>query len=814
MTATLEQLVKARSQLAEAMLAYLKAIEEELAENRLLERFNRKLDDLRVPLRVAPHEPVRDIEEIRAREHFRQTGSGGGDEDADKATRRAYAFRGARIDQDKESRSRPEALAEKESRSRPEPLAELEPKLEMAVLLGDPGSGKTEWLKYRARLAAREAREKLEQFAIGLDDFCFPAWLRLPDVAAELREEKESELRHLLVEKGCVPSLPASLNDAERAAAAILSSLIKHHKLSDRLAPWVWQRLTARRQAGTAAPILLCLDAWDEMRSGQETVARCLNAYASAARARILLTSRIIGYSHRPLPVENKTESPRRELRICPFEWSETEAFVTDFFRGAPERGQAMLSELRSKIAISGMAQNPLLATLLCMAFSPNPHRPPLGFLARRVEVYARVLEGLLGEWEAIDKGQKPDRDLISAKIRLLEEMAHHFFPDEELSGERLHNFLWNEESGYLKKLDDVHPLKQMLRRDPDTDLIAKLCKDAVLVPCGGADASSFLFLHLTLQEYLAASAITRLINDPEGRGWETKIKGTGKRETVRQLVDRKSWDPRYQEVIVLLAGKLNNPATLVDLLGDEKRDDYFRHRLALAALCLPELSSTIRHSSSEVVNRITTAAFSFWWQHCCDWTDAAVLHLTRALPALGQVNGLVSNDTTDLKLRKIIDDRSVDRRYGLPLLDLIAALLQYADSYVRSVAARAIGAMGAAAATPDILATLPALLRDADPDVRSEAARAIGAMGAAAATPDILATPLALLRDAHSDVRREAARAIGALGAVAATPDTLVTLLALLRDASLHVRSAAARAISVALSRSVAAPTRLQNRA
>ena len=61
---------------------------------------------------------------------------------------------------------------------RPEPLDELEPKLEMAVLLGDPRSGKTEWLKYRTRLAAREAREKLENFEGGLDQVVFPVSLR------------------------------------------------------------------------------------------------------------------------------------------------------------------------------------------------------------------------------------------------------------------------------------------------------------------------------------------------------------------------------------------------------------------------------------------------------------------------------------------------------------------------------------------------------------------------------------------------------------------------------------------------------------
>ena len=74
MAATLGQLVKVRSQKARAMVSYVRAVEGECGKNPLLERFGRRLADLWVPLRVVPLDLVRDIEEIRAREHFRQAG--------------------------------------------------------------------------------------------------------------------------------------------------------------------------------------------------------------------------------------------------------------------------------------------------------------------------------------------------------------------------------------------------------------------------------------------------------------------------------------------------------------------------------------------------------------------------------------------------------------------------------------------------------------------------------------------------------------------------------------------------------------------
>ncbi|MBC7239774.1 MAG: HEAT repeat domain-containing protein, partial [Chloroflexi bacterium] len=66
--------------------------------------------------------------------------------------------------------------------------------------------------------------------------------------------------------------------------------------------------------------------------------------------------------------------------------------------------------------------------------------------------------------------------------------------------------------------------------------------------------------------------------------------------------------------------------------------------------------------------------------------------------------------------------------------------------------------------ATPEILECLASLLQDGYENVREAAARAVGALGAAAATPEILARLASLLQDGDEDVRRAAAWAVGAL--------------------------------------------------
>ena len=323
MPATLQQLVRVSSQQVEALCDFLEAMERDLAINPLLDRFGRSLDDLRVSLCAVPHEPVRDIDAIRAREHFRHMGLVTENGDADTAYKRIYDSRGGTFD-------------DQETWSRPERLDAIEPQLEMAVLLGDPGSGKTEWLKYRARRAAREMGEQIERRAVSMDNLCLPVYVRLRDIAVVL--QKDRDLSTLLVQSGCLMSPPGVLRDTERLAAAILHVLLEQG-LPRRLAPWVWQKLTAVRQTGAGAPALLCLDGWDEVRSGQPELswlARVIQTFTRETSARLFLTSRIIRYDQSLLTDDKSTKGPRRELQLCPYTWDETHTFVTHFFREDP----------------------------------------------------------------------------------------------------------------------------------------------------------------------------------------------------------------------------------------------------------------------------------------------------------------------------------------------------------------------------------------------------------------------------------------------------------------------------------------------
>lgn len=489
------------------------------------------------------------------------------------------------------------------------------------MLLGDPGSGKTEWLKWLARRKAGETRRQVEDSRVRCGLIPLTGFVRLPQIAAALVDEKV--LRGMLVEVGCLNSPWGSLTEAQLAAAAILSVLMRYHKLDQRLAPWAWEHLqgAARtKDVCLGSRPLLCLDAFDEVRMGRERLVSCLRAFAENTPARLFLTSRLLGYSESPLPLDGRRDVSRRELRFCSFGAGESETFVESFFNSDKERGQRMIEELRAKSGVAGMAQNPLLATLLCMAFSPDSKRPPLDLPARRVEIYDRVLRGILGEWgvrpvpehcsgEMVMAAETLRPYLIAAKLDLLASLAYHFFPHEELGSTAINDFLYHGEDAYMTRLAAEAPLRKYLALRPDATIDKVLCEDAVLLPCG---EDSYAFLHYTFQEYLTARYLATRVNRD---GWEQATVGVPSHGNVpvRVLIEKCGSDRLWQEMVILFASQLNDPVPLLKSLSDPGCDDPSATRLALSAMCLAEMGSATFRVPPRMVDRIVRLVWNVW---------------------------------------------------------------------------------------------------------------------------------------------------------------------------------------------------------
>ena len=472
---------------------------------------------------------------------------------------------------------------------------------------------------------------------------------------------------------------------------------------------------------------------------------------------RLLVTSRIVGYVGSPVP-------RAEELELMPFGEDETDAFVRAWFAGT-DKARPFLDRLQQSQAVRGLARIPLMLLLLCRSYEREGGKLP----ARRVDLYRSCLRGLLGMW----KGDKQARQIGAAEVEplldLLGGVARSLFRSglqQFREGDLFHRIsVWQAEN-------PEHPCG---KHDP-SDLLRELQQSGAMVRAGDDSESPWLFLHRTFQEYLTASSLASQANQ---QGWFA----------IEQLISRNAWLSEWHEVIILLAGELQDPEPLLRLLGDVRKDDVYRHRLALAALCLPELGEGGERCRA-CVDSITEEAVTLWWQTVVSGINSGYRHLEQAIPALASGPGAVKGTSVPkwCLLRIQFARKALTPRPGKEFQG--SRVMFIADDPNRRVcirAARAVGVMGPAAATPDVLAALLDLaLCVSDGDLRSSATEALRALGAAAVTPDVLAALTAALRDPDKQVRHIAARAVGALGSVAVaavTPDVLAALTAALRD-------------------------------
>jgi HEAT repeat protein len=529
---------------------------------------------------------------------------------------------------------------------------------QMAVL-GDPGAGKTTMLKYLCLLAAQAKMSNLPDF---------PVFVTLNRY---VKATHENLLDFIVAEV------------TERYGFQGLRPYLEQH-LEEGL-------------------VLLLLDGLDEVTVGSPEEAEVayhhttegINRLATRyPKCPILVTSRWAGWKGLLAPAF-------RTMLVLDFTWEDIQRFVNNWFGEGSDRARGLLNRLSQQVRMQTLAANPLLLSLIAIAFERDLELPE-----RRAKLYERCVQVLLTEWDAHRGIKRASRFTTDRKRDLLEDIALHYhcqglryFPKDDLL---------EVIAGYLPTVNipaDQAPL-----------VLDEISAQHGLLKEQAADW--YGFLHLTLQEYFTAVSLDK-----------------GKQLDLALAHLHNPW---WEEVILLLTGMLKDATPLLDaILAD--RDDIFFSNLLLAGRCL---AGTPRIGRVQLREQICTGLKQLTEDEGQHWLPRT--QVVRTLSEADEEKGseymlsLLGNEAIHWRIRMAAADALGVAGSKAIVPDLLALLPdEQINRNVRERVADTLINLCDKSTTSHLLELL--LNREIDPQVRGRIARALGYLGDEAAVPHLL---------------------------------------------------------------------------
>ncbi|MCB0205847.1 MAG: SUMF1/EgtB/PvdO family nonheme iron enzyme, partial [Anaerolineae bacterium] len=362
----------------------------------------------------------------------------------------------------------------------PIPVLDLLAKNEGLIVLGDPGAGKTTFLKV---LALQLALGRGERLGIGER---LPLLASLADYAGALSGDPDLRLDRFIAGAYKASGLDLPMDE-------MVGDALAHGRA------------------------LLLLDGLDEVRQAglrHRVVERVMDFCTGQQRRgnKFVLTSRIVGYR----AVRPTRQDGLAECTLVDFDDQEIEAFVSRWTATLERQAQGdtaisaadarrerqdLLDTVQRNPAVRRLAANPLLLTMLAMM-----KRQGVALPERRVQLYHQAVETLISSWNrARGMGrQAPSRELDPvATIGVLAPLAlwiHQESPGVGLVTE------W----ALRQKLEEIY--RGQGAADPPAaagQFLRDIPAETGLLLARGE--GQYGFIHLTFEEYLAAVGIAAL---------------------------------------------------------------------------------------------------------------------------------------------------------------------------------------------------------------------------------------------------------------------------------------------------------------
>ncbi|MBE2294417.1 MAG: SUMF1/EgtB/PvdO family nonheme iron enzyme [Phycisphaerales bacterium] len=385
-----------------------------------------------------------------------------------------------------------ELASSTDSLGRSRPLVDLLESNDGLIVLGDPGAGKTTFLKFLALIFATGQGETL-----GLDTR-LPVLVPLSAYATALASRKtnlplDRFINQYHQERGLHFSIDVLLDQALKRGQALLLldglDEVKETRLRRQVVDLVADFFSAYRKA-------------DDKFFGAHD-----KAGKEANKNKFVITSRVVGYAEVRPQVTNLVECTLTDLHDTQIEdfvdkWTAAleraahDQSASAQFEASHER-EELLAAIRRNPGVRALAVNPLLLTILALM-----KRQDLVLPERRVELYQKYVETLLRHWNlARSLDGRAGRDLdVMETLRLLAPLAlwmHQTAPGVGLVPRP--KLQWELETLYRARG----------HKDPEkaaNEFLEDVREHAGLLLNRGGD--QFGFIHLTFQEYLAGMAV------------------------------------------------------------------------------------------------------------------------------------------------------------------------------------------------------------------------------------------------------------------------------------------------------------------
>lgn len=586
-----------------------------------------------------------------------------------------------------------------------------------AVILGDPGAGKTTLMKFlAARFAdAYRRRETVVRDREGNDygEPRLPILVRVAAYADACRKKPNLTLQEFLSQ--AFDDGPLTRKELKR----------------------LFTEAIAKGRA------IILLDGLDEVASAgaRSGISRQIDLFAQLLdfRNRLIVTSRVAGYSEAKLTaipnIYTLRDMEREQIGLFLLRWcTAVERFHTpdaskeDIDKKGQEESDLILREIDENEGVQRLAKNPLLLTILSLI-----HRNGSRLPQRRIELYEIATKTLLREWRLMQAGGEAVTVDEYEALELLGPLAYWMHENEPtglISGEdatkKLRN-IYAETRGLTAGNEAIQAgVEEFLRRVREhTGLFVEKAP------------GKYGFMHLTFEEYFAAREIISDFMQASERIYFHRHKARWE-EPIRLAIAYKS--PKDAAYLIRTAILAQGKAAESFGYEPSKYEEFLHRDLLLAVRCLGDCAGIEATLAREVTERLLSLLFE---------PNAEKVYY----PLQNNIHNLLPS--------------LAGSEVGVEISRQLFAALKSENSEVRADAVRAIGYLRQV--TPEEMNTLIEALHDEAQRVRYHAATTLRSIGQA--TPQIIEAFQAALQDKDIQVQKNVWWILLELGHLPDTP-------------------------------------------